>query len=318
MRGSRVAAVIGPGALTFDLSIPCEVFGLDRSDIAAPWYEFRLVAEGSSAVRTLTGFTIDTPYRLDQLDDAQTVIVPGWSDPEDRPSPGLVAALRAAHDRGARVVSLCTGAFVLADAGLLDGRRATTHWMYADRLRGRAPMADIDASVLHVADDGVFTSAGTAAGIDLCMHLVRLDYGPVVANEVARRIVMPPFRDGGQAQYIRTPILDGSRDPGFVALVEWGRAHLSDRIGVVELARHAHLSPRTLRRRFTAAFGLPPEAWLRQERLRCAQQLLESSDEPVERIAARTGYPSAAAMRAHFAAQVMVSPNQYRRAFRTR
>jgi AraC family transcriptional activator FtrA len=212
------------------------------------------------------------------------------------------------------VVSLCTGAFVLADAGLLDGRTATTHWMYAERLRARAPRATIDDRVLYREDRGVFTSAGTAAGIDLCMHLVRLDYGATVANEVARRIVMPPFREGGQAQYIGASTVDGSRDPAFVDLLDWGRRHPG--VTAADLARRAHLSPRTLRRRFTAAVGVPPEAWLREERLRSARQLLECTDEPVAGVAARTGYPSPAAMRAHFVAQLRVSPLQYRRTFR--
>ena len=162
--GSLVVAVIGQGALTFDLSIPCEVFGLDRSDIAAPWYEFRLVAEAPGPVRTSTGFTIHTPYGLDDLDRAATVIVPGWSDPDHRASPALMAKLAAARDRGARVVSLCTGAFVLADAGLLDGRVATTHWMYAERLRARAPRATIDDRVLYRDDRGVFTRPAPRPG----------------------------------------------------------------------------------------------------------------------------------------------------------
>jgi AraC family transcriptional regulator, transcriptional activator FtrA len=200
-----VAAVVGQGAHTFDLAVPCEVFGLDRSDIARPWYDFRLVAVEPPPLRTSTGFTIDTPYRLADLATADTVIVPGWSDPEHRAPPELIDALRAAQRRGARVVSLCTGAFVLADAGLLDGRRVTTHWMYADRLRRRAPESTVDGSVLYVEDGNIATSAGTAAGIDLCIHLVRRDYGAAVA----RRIVMPPFRDGGQAQYVQRPLPAG-------------------------------------------------------------------------------------------------------------
>src|SRR5690349_5837380 len=169
-----VAAVIDQGALTFDMAIPCEVFGLDRSDIVDPWYEFRLVCADPPPIRTSTGFTIDSPYRLTDLVDADTVIVPGWSDPDQPPSPELLGAIRAAYERGARIVSLCTGAFVLADAGVLDERRATTHWMYAERLRARAPRTNVDDRVLYVADGRVFTSAGTAAGIDMCLHLVRL------------------------------------------------------------------------------------------------------------------------------------------------
>jgi transcriptional regulator GlxA family with amidase domain len=181
-----VAAVIDQGALTFDLAIPCEVFGVDRSDIVTSWYEFMVVAAGESPVRMQTGFLLDTPYRLDELERAATIVVPGWSDPEERPSPELCEALRAAHARGARIVSLCTGAFVLADAGLLAGRRATTHWLYVDRLQARHPDVDLDPTVLYVVDGNVMTSAGTAAGVDLCLHLVRLDYGMDVA--VAGRV----------------------------------------------------------------------------------------------------------------------------------
>jgi AraC family transcriptional activator FtrA len=308
-----VAAVVGQGALTFDLAVPCEVFGLDRSDIAAPWYEFRLIAVDPPPLRTSTGgFTIDTPYRLDDLAEAGTVIVPGWCDPEVPASPELVAARRAAHDRGARVVSLCTGAFALADAGLLEGRRVTTHWMYADRLRRRSPHSTVDERVLYVEDGNVFTSAGTAAGIDLCMHLVRRDYGAAVANAVARRIVMPPFRDGGQAQYVPRPA--PVAEDRFAGLLEWARTHLA--AGVSELARRAHLSPRTLRRRFADALGVSPEDWLRRERLGAAMALLEETDEPIDRVAALAGFPSAAAMRSQFAGRLLVSPTQYRRTFR--
>src|SRR5262245_48999979 len=312
-----VAAVIGAGALTFDLAVPCEVFGLDRSDIDDPWYDFRLVSADETPIRTSTGFTIDTPYRLADVEAAGTVIVPGWCDPEQRPSADLVAALLAAHARGARVVSLCTGAFVLADAGLLDGRRATTHWMYAERLRARAPSADIDDRVLYLEDGGVFTSAGTAAGIDLCLHLVRLDRGSAVANAVARRIVMPPFREGGQAQYVDQPVRTDVGPSGFAALLDWGRARLADGVDVHDLAREAHLSVRSLRRRFSESLGTPPEQWLRAERLRLAQHLLEETDAPVGQVAARSGFPSVAAMRATFADRLMVSPLQYRRTFRS-
>jgi transcriptional regulator GlxA family with amidase domain len=310
-----VAAVVGQGALTFDLAVPCEVFGLDRSDIVTPWYEFRLVAADPPPIRTNTGFTIDTPYRLADLAGADTVVVPGWSDPDHRPSAELVDGLRAAHARGARIVALCTGAFVLADAGLLRGRRATTHWMYADRLRARAPGTTVDDRVLYLDDGGVFTSAGTAAGIDLCIHLVRLDYGAEVANTVARRIVMPPFREGGQAQYVEQPV-PVVAERSLASLLDWARARLADGVDVAALARRAHLSPRSLRRRFAEALGVAPEEWLRRERLRLAQRLLETTDEPIERIAALAGFPSPAAMRGQFAARLLVSPGGYRRTFR--
>src|SRR4051812_13092096 len=201
-----VAAVIDQGALTFDMAIPCEVFGLDRSDIASPWYAFLLAGAGERRIKTSTGFMIEVPHGLDALERADTVVVPGWSDPADEPSEELTQALVKAHERGARIVSLCTGVFVLAAAGLLDGRRVTTHWLYADELRRRYPLIDVDADVLYVADADVLTSAGTAAGIDLCLHVVALDYGHEVAAAVSRRLVMPLFRSGGQAQYVDMPV----------------------------------------------------------------------------------------------------------------
>src|SRR3954447_2782875 len=229
-----VAAVIDQGALTFDLAIPCEVFGVDRRDIVEPWYEFMLCAAGDSPVRTQTGFTIDTPFGLRHLRRADTIVVPGWTDPEVPPSPALVRARCVAHERGARIVSLCTGAFVLADAGLLDGRRATTHWLYADRLRARCRDTDLDAAVLYVVDDRVMTSAGTAAGIDLCLHIVALDHGVDVAATVARRLVMPLLRAGGQAQYVDTPVVPAEGDV-LGALLDWGRANLGSGLSVDDL-----------------------------------------------------------------------------------
>jgi transcriptional regulator GlxA family with amidase domain len=310
-----VAAVVDQGALTFDFAIPCEVFGLDRSDIVDPWYEFLVVAAGDRRVRTQTGFTIEAPHGLEALGRAGTIVVPGWSDPDDEPSDALKEALVAAHERGARLVSVCTGAFVLAAAGLLDGRRATTHWMYAERLTRRYPHVDLDPDVLYVADGRVFTSAGTAAGIDLCLHLVALDHGVEVAATVARRLVMPLFRSGGQAQYVDTPI---APEPGggLSALLDWGRANLDAGIGVDELATRGAMSPRTLTRRFRSALGMPPGEWLQRERIRLAQRLLERTDDPVERVARRAGYDSPATMRAQFAARLHTSPRGYRRTFR--
>jgi transcriptional regulator GlxA family with amidase domain len=311
-----VAAVIDQGALTFDFAIPCEVFGLDRSDIVDPWYEFLVVAAGDRQVRTQTGFVIHAPHGLEELGRADTIVVPGWSDPEDEPSDALKEALVAAYDRGARLVSLCTGAFVLAAAGLLDDRRATTHWMYADRFARRYPRVRLDAGVLYIADGRVLTSAGTAAGIDLCLHLVALDHGVDVAATVARRLVMPLFRAGGQAQYVEAPV---APDPGGLgALLDWGRTNLDTCITVDSLATRGAMSPRTLTRRFRAAVGMPPGEWLQRERLRLAQRLLERTDGSVDAVARRAGYDSAVTMRAQFAARLDTSPRAYRQTFRGR
>jgi AraC family transcriptional activator FtrA len=309
-----VAAVIDQGALTFDLAIPCEVFGLDRTDIVDPWYDFRLVAAGERRIQTQTGFAIDVPYGLEELDRADTIVLPGWSDPDDEPSDALKQSLLAAHARGARLVSLCTGAFALAATGLLDGRRATTHWMYADRLRRRHPRVVLDPSVLYVAEGNLMTSAGTAAGIDLCLHVVALDHGVDVAAAVARRLVMPLFRSGGQAQYVDTPIEQGPRS--LSALLEWARANLDAGITVDDLATRGAVSRRTLSRRFRSAVGMPPGEWLHRERLRLAQRLLERSDEPIEVVARQAGYDAAVTMRAQFAARLRTSPRAYRQAFR--
>jgi AraC family transcriptional regulator, transcriptional activator FtrA len=311
-----VAAVVDQGALTFDFAIPCEVFGLDRSDIVDPWYEFLVVAAGDRLVRTQTGFVIDAPHGLAELGRADTIVVPGWSDPEVEPSDALKEALVAAYDRGARLVSLCTGAFVLASSGLLDDRRATTHWMYAERLERRYPRVRLDRDVLYVADGRVLTSAGTAAGIDLCLHLVAVDHGLDVAATVARRLVMPLFRSGGQAQYVETAIAPNGG--ALTTLLDWGRANLDSGITVGDLARRAAMSPRTLTRRFRSGVGMPPGQWLQRERIRLAQRLLERTDDSIELVARRAGYDSAVTMRAQFSARLHTSPRAYRQTFRGR
>jgi len=219
-----VAAVVDQGALTFDFAIPCEVFGLDRSDIASPWYEFLVVAAGARRLRTQTGFTIEAPHGLSALERADTIVVPGWASPEIEPSAKLVAALRRADRREARIVSICTGAFVLAAAGLLDGRRATTHWLHTDALQRRYPRVQVDPGVLYVVDGTVMTSAGTAAGIDLCLHIVSCDYGADVAAAVSRRLLMPLYRSGGQAQYVDTPLPPASSDE-IEELLGWALEH---------------------------------------------------------------------------------------------
>jgi transcriptional regulator GlxA family with amidase domain len=311
-----VAAVVDQGALTFDLAIPCEVFGVDRSDIVEPWYEFLLVGAGGGRVRTQTGFVIEAPHGLEELERADTIVVPGWSDPDDEPSDALKESLVAAYERGARLVSLCTGAFVLAATGLLDDRRATTHWLYAERLRRRYPRVRLDPDVLYVVDGRLMSSAGTAAGIDLCLHLVALDHGIDVAAAVARRLVMPLFRSGGQAQYVDAPIVsDGN---GLSALLDWGRANLDAGVTVDDLAARGAMSPRTLTRRFRSAVGMPPGEWLKRERLRLAQRLLEGTDEPIDVVARRAGYDAAVTMRAQFAARLHTSPRAYRQTFRAR
>lgn len=310
-----VAALIGDGVLTFDFACACEVFGYDRSDIVSPWYRFLVASQDPPPIRTSTGFVMSPERGLDALEEADTVIVPGWADDLRAPRPETIDVLRAAYDRGARIMSVCIGAFVLAEAGLLDGRRVTTHWRFADRLRERFPRVEVDPDVLYIDDGQILTSAGTAAGIDLSLHIVRLDYGAEIANQVARRIVMPPHRDGGQAQYIEAP-MPSDADEGMTALLAWIVEHLDDELGVEQLALRAMMSPRTLARRFKAQTGTTPLDWVLRQRIALAQRMLESTDLPIEIIATRAGFGTPVTMRHHFGKRVRTSPQAYRRTFR--
>jgi transcriptional regulator GlxA family with amidase domain len=312
-----VAAIVSHGVSPFELSVACEVFGLDRSELVDPWYQLRVCAAVEPPVRMKTshGLTLDTPYRLDDVAEAGTIVVPMWA-PNDEPSEELLDAVRAAHSRGARILSFCSGAFLLARAGLLDGRRATTHWMYAGQLSERFPGVEVEPDVLYVVDGNVMTSAGTAAAIDLCLHVVRSDHGADVANAVARRMVVPPHRDGGQAQFIQAPVptIAEVEDP-FRVTLDWALEHLDEPLTVEVLARRAAMSPRTFARRFVAVTGTTPLQWLLRQRVLHAQRLLETTDQPIEWVAARCGFGTAAGMRIHFQRFVGTSPMAYRRTF---
>ncbi len=310
----RVAVAVTPQAPIFELAVPCEVFGVDRSEIAEPWYDFQICsAEPNTTVAA--GSTVGGAGTLDDLVTADTVIVPASEYVHDEPPADLIAALRDAHRAGARLVSICSGAFVLAATGLLDGRRAITHWMHADELARRFPRVTVDADGLYVEDGGIFTSAGTAAGIDLCLELVRRDHGGAVANEVARRMVVPPHRDGGQAQYVRMPLAPHAGD-GLAPVLAWARANLHRPITLDDLAQQAHTSRRTLIRRFRDTAGTPPLRWLQHERVRRAQDLLETTTLPVDRVAERAGLGTATNLRRYFIEYVGVSPHAYRQTFR--
>ncbi|MDF3288088.1 helix-turn-helix domain-containing protein [Streptomyces silvisoli] len=310
---STVALAVTDGVSHFELAAPCEVFGVDRSDLVDPWYE--LAVCGPADARVGGRFRLEPDRGLDRLVHADTVIVPACADIDAEPPDELVDAVRAAHQAGARVVSLCTGAFVLAAAGLLDGRRATTHWMHAAALAARYPRVRVDADVLYVGDGNVLTSAGKAAAMDLCLHLVRLDHGSAIANAVARRLVVPPHRPGGQAQFVSTPLPD-PRSHALAALFPWAMQRLDQPLTVRDLARQANMSSRNLARHFNAITGTTPLRWLHAQRIHRAQELLETTDDSVDAIAGATGMGTAASLRRHFNRTVGVPPDTYRRTFR--
>jgi transcriptional regulator GlxA family with amidase domain len=297
----------------FELGVACEAFGTDRTDSGIPTWDFAVCLPAGEPVRCRSGFTLDSPYGLDRLATADLVIVPNWPH-LDLPTPApVVAALHAARDRGAWLLGFCSGTFALAYAGLLEGR-ATTHWFYADRFRALFPDVELDPNVLYVADTPVMTSAGTSAAIDLSLQVLRMVDGPEIANGVARRMVVPPHRDGGQAQFVERP-LPTDRQHDLTDLLAWMTEHLSDEITVAGLAHRAHLSERTFARRFRAETGTTPHSWLVWQRVLLAQRLLETTDLDVDEVARQCGFGAAATLRHHFVGRVGTSPQRYRRTF---
>ncbi|MEV7283318.1 helix-turn-helix domain-containing protein [Streptomyces sp. NPDC093252] len=309
-----VALAVTDGMLHFELALACEVFGSPPSSVTGQWYDFSVCGPGPVRVGP---FRLEPDHGLDRLPYADTVIVPGWTDIDREPPGELVDAVRAAHEAGARVASLCTGAFVLAAAGLLDGRRATTHWAHARDLADRHPRVTVDPDVLYVDSGSVLTSAGKAAAMDLCLHLVRLDHGSAMANTLARRLVVPPHRDGGQAQYVTTPVPAPANHP-LAELFPWVMARLDQPLTVEDLARRARMSSRHLGRHFRSVTGTTPLQWLLIQRIRHAQALLETTDDGIDSIAAATGMGTATTLRRNFNRTVGVPPDTYRRTFRAR
>ncbi len=313
IRRHLVAAVVFDGVSPFEFAVACEVFGFDRSaDVGAPWYRFQVCGASPNPIQTVTGFTINAPHGLEVLRRADTIIVPAGEGENNGP---LLQALRQAHQRGARIMSVCTGAFVLAAAGLLDGRRVTTHWRHAEKLAQKYPTVKVDPDVLYVDDGDILTSAGTAAGIDLCLYVVRLDYGAEAANIVARRMVVPPHRDGGQAQFVTQPVPDIPACDPFTSTLSWAMQHLDGDLSVTELAARSAMSPRTFARRFGDTHGTTPHQWLLRQRVLLAQRLLETTDLPVDMVATECGLGSAANLRQHFQRIVRNTPQAYRRCF---
>jgi transcriptional regulator GlxA family with amidase domain len=306
----HVAVLALADVVAFDLSTPAQVFGNEPGR-----YVFTACGVRAGSVPSTTGFAIDVPRGLDAVAQADTVLVPGLRPARWPPPAAALDALRAAHARGARVASICTGAFVLAHAGLLDGRRATTHWAHAEQLAERYPAVTVDPGVLYVDEGDVLTSAGVAAGIDLCLHLVRRDHGAEVANAVARRIVVAPHRDGGQAQFVETP-LPAPGERGLASTRAWAAQRLREPLTVAAMARHAACSERTFARRFRAETGTTPLQWLLRQRVLHARRLLEATELPIEDVAGHAGFGTAASLRSHFRRATATTPVAYRRSFR--
>jgi AraC family transcriptional activator FtrA len=310
--GPAVAVLAYDGLCTFEFGIAVEVFGLPRPEIPA-WYRFQVCAAEPGPLHATGGFQLLAEGGLERLRKADVVIVPGWRGIHTPVPEALIKALRSAYHRGARLVSFCSGVFVLAATGLLDGRRATTHWRYAPHLAERYPQIRVEPDVLYVDEDRLLTSAGSAAALDLSLHLVRRDYGPRIANQVARRLVIPPHRDGGQAQFIDRPLQE--EGAALAALFDWMRRNLRRELPILILAKKANMSQRTFLRRFEEATGTTPKDWIVNERLKRARELLEASAMPVERVAEECGFGSADTLRHHFRVRVKLSPRRYRDRF---
>ena len=316
----NVAVVVLDGFEPFELGVVCEVFGTDRTAEGLPGYDFAVVAGEPGPLRSPVGFTLDTPFGVERLEEADLVAVPAITEGHPRlqqehyPEP-LLAALRHTVARGGRVLSVCTGAFVLGAAGLLDGQRCTTHWRHAADLARYRPAATVDPDVLYVDAHPVITSAGSAAGIDACLYVVRKEQGTKVANQIARRMVVAPHRDGGQAQFVDRPLPAEPADT-LAEVTGWLQRHLDQQVTVAELAALAHMSPRTFARRFVQETGTTPLRWLTGQRILLAQRLLEDTEETVDRVAERSGFGNAMALRHHFRAWRGTTPAAYRSTFR--
>jgi AraC family transcriptional activator FtrA len=313
-----VAILIYDGVGIFELGVACDVFGsTDLTDLGIPWYRLAVCGPGSPTVTADGGLVISAPSGLGRTRHVDTVIVPPTNRLEEVPAK-VFDALRHAHARGCRIISLCTGAFVLAEAGLLEGRRATTHWAECDDLARRYTGVKVDPGVLYVDEGDILTSAGSAASIDLCLHVVRGDYGSDIATQLARQLVVPPQRDGGQAQFIDAPLPPLDSSNLFAATIAWVQGHLNEPLTVADLAARSAMSPRTFARQFLAATGTTPHQWLQRQRVHLAQRLLETSDLSIESVAVDSGFCTAGNLRKHFSRIMQTSPQAYRRTFADR
>lgn len=313
----RVVALCLDGLVAFDLAIPAQAFSVASDSAGKPLYEFSTCAPRGGELSTTTGFAVRTQGDLGALEEAQTVVVPAYFDLFSAPPEEVIAALQAAAQRGARVLSVCTGAFALAHAGLLDRRRATTHWAFADELARRFPSVEVEAAALYVDEGKVMTSAGLSAGIDLCLHVIRKDHGAAVGERVARHMVAAPHREGGQAQFIERPrlVLDGATS-SLERTRQWATERLNEPLDIAAMADHAGVSPRTFARRFREEAGTTPLQWLLTQRVLAARRLLEETDLPIDAIAWRSGFGTAASLRDHFRRATATTPTAYRRSFK--
>lgn len=316
-RRHLVVALAYDRLCTFEFGCTVELFALPRPELDIGWYEFAVCAAERGPLRAAGGVRLSAAHSLKALERADTIVIPGWRDAHETPPAAVVKALRAAHARGARLCSICSGVFVLAAAGLLDGKRATTHWRYAALLAASYPRIRVEPNALYIDEGQVLTSAGSAAGLDMLLHLVRRDHGPKVANQVAQRLVIPPHRDGDQAQYVPRP-LAAEETSRLARLLDWVREHLAQRHSIASLSRRAHMSPRTLLRRFKEATGCAPQEWLVRERVAAAREMLESGRIALPRVAERAGFGSLESFRRHFRARVGVAPAAYQKRFRVR
>lgn len=314
MEKHLVVALAYDRLCTFEFGCTVELFALERPELEVDWYAFAVCAVEQGPIRAAGGITVQAPYAPELLERADTIVIPGWRDADETPPATLLAMIRAAHQRGARLCSICSGVFVLAAAGVLDGQRATTHWRYAETLARRFPQIDVAQDELYVDAGQVITSAGSAAGLDMLLHLVRRDYGARIGNMVAQRLIMAPHREGGQAQFLPRPMAHDDKGR-LSALMDWLRQHPQEAHTIRSMAERAHMSERTLQRQFQQATGFGPVEWLIRERVAIVKELLEQPGVPLAQVAEQAGFGSEESLRHHFRRLAATTPAAYRRRF---